>query len=348
MEPGAELGAPADASEPYSAARPEWYFLFLFQFLKYFPGGTEIWGAIVIPTLIILFLFLMPFIGNWKLGHRFNLGFMFALLIGIGVLTWVAMAEDRRETNYQLAVKSADRDADRIKDLAKFKGIPPAGAVSLLREDAFTQGPKIFARNCASCHRFDGHDGLGRKIKDPPTASDLKNFASREWLAGLLDPEQVASRKYFGGTKFSEGKMVKFVKKDVAKFTPEQNDQLRIIIAALSAEAKLKAQQLADQKEAEIISKGRALLQKGAACAECHQFQNKDEDATGPDLTGYGSREWLIGLISNPAHARYYGKRNDRMPAFGDDKILDSQSIGLVADWLRGDWFEPEPKLTNR
>jgi ubiquinol-cytochrome c reductase cytochrome b subunit len=142
--------------------------------------------------------------------------------------------------------------------------------------------------------------------------------------------------------------MVKFVKKDVAKFTPEQNDQLRIIIAALSAEAKLKAQQLADQKDVEIISKGRALLQKGAACAECHQFQNKDEDATGPDLTGYGSREWLVGLIRNPAHARYYGKRNDRMPAFGDDKILDSQSIGLVADWLRGDWFEPEPKLTNR
>ena len=49
-EPGAELGAPADASEPYSAARPEWYFLFLFQFLKYFPGGTEVWGAIVIPA----------------------------------------------------------------------------------------------------------------------------------------------------------------------------------------------------------------------------------------------------------------------------------------------------------
>ncbi|HWN95226.1 MAG TPA: menaquinol-cytochrome C reductase, partial [Methylomirabilota bacterium] len=45
-EPGADLGAPADPSEPYSAARPEWYFLFLFQFLKYFPGHTEIIGAI--------------------------------------------------------------------------------------------------------------------------------------------------------------------------------------------------------------------------------------------------------------------------------------------------------------
>ena len=46
---GAELGAPADPSEPYSAARPEWYFLFLFQFLKFFPAETEIWGAIIIP-----------------------------------------------------------------------------------------------------------------------------------------------------------------------------------------------------------------------------------------------------------------------------------------------------------
>ena len=30
---GASLGAPAEPSEPYAAARPEWYFLFLFQFL---------------------------------------------------------------------------------------------------------------------------------------------------------------------------------------------------------------------------------------------------------------------------------------------------------------------------
>src|SRR4029078_1672591 len=49
---GAELGAPADSSLPYSAARPEWYFLFLFQFLKLFEGGGESGerlGAIVLP-----------------------------------------------------------------------------------------------------------------------------------------------------------------------------------------------------------------------------------------------------------------------------------------------------------
>ena len=39
---GAELTAPADPSEPYSAARPEWYFLFLFQFLlNIFRGRVE-------------------------------------------------------------------------------------------------------------------------------------------------------------------------------------------------------------------------------------------------------------------------------------------------------------------
>ena len=73
-----------------------------------------------------------------------------------------------------------------------------------------------------------------------------------------------------------------------------------------------------------------------------HKFHDSGEDPTGPDLTGYGSRQWLIDFISNPAHERFYGKRNDRMPAFGEEKQLDPRAIGLIADWLRGDWYEPE------
>src|SRR5437016_2565951 len=86
---GPDLGAPADPSEPYSAARPDWYFLFLFQFLKFFPAQTEIIGAIIIPSLAMLVIFLMPFIGKWKLGHRFNVGFLFAILAGAGFLTYM-------------------------------------------------------------------------------------------------------------------------------------------------------------------------------------------------------------------------------------------------------------------
>ena len=340
---GAELGAPANPSETFSAARPEWYFLFLFQLLKYFPGSTEIWGAIILPTVVLLIITVMPFLGRWRLGHRFNLGFLTALIVGVAALTWLALADDRGNPDYQQAVELARKDAERVRVLAKSPaGIPSAGAVTLLRNDPFTQGPKIFADKCASCHRFDGHNGLGVIPKDPPGAPDLKGFATRAWLAGLLDPAQISSNHYFGETKFAEGKMARFVKKDVASFTPEQKAQLTTVIAALSAEAALKSQRALDEKEAALIEEGRKLAANDAMrCTECHSFRKADEDATAPDLTGWGSREWLVGIISDPSHARFYGKRNDRMPLFGKDQILDAASIDLVADWLRGEWHEP-------
>ena len=31
------------------------------------------------------------------------------------------------------------------------------------------------------------------------------------------------------------------------------------------------------------------------------------------------------------------------MPAFLEKQILNAKQIGLIADWLRGDWYEPEP-----
>jgi ubiquinol-cytochrome c reductase cytochrome b subunit len=345
---GAELGAPADPSEQFAAARPEWYFMFLFQLLEYFKGNMAIVGALVIPGLILLTLILMPIFGRWKLGHRFNLGFTIALLIGVAVLTGIAFASDRHDPLYQTSMKLASRDAERVKDLAQTKGIPPAGAVALLREDAYTQGPRIFARSCASCHRFDGHDGLGKVPTDAPTASDLKQFASREWLSGLLDPDRISSLHYFGGTKLADGKMAKWVKKNVAKYSPEQKEQLRKVIAALSAEAGLKSQQALDTKDTAEISAGRELIAGAINCVECHQFHKTDEEATAPDLTGYGSRDWLIAFISNPAHERFYGKRNDRMPAFAAEKILDPRSIEMVADWLRGEWFETPKALAGK
>lgn len=347
---GADLGAPADPSENFSAARPDWYFLFLFQFLKlkWFAGTGEIWGAIVIPGLLMGIVFLMPFIGRWKLGHRFNLGLLWAMIGGAGLLTYLALAEDRNKPEYQEAVKAAEREADRVKVLAQSPaGIPNSGAITLLRNDPLIQGPKIFAQKCASCHRFGGHDGLGKIPADPQSASDLKGFASREWLAGLLDPERVDGTNYFGATKFKEGKMVKFVRKDVAQYTAEEKENLRKVIIALSAEAQLKSQLAADQRDATIVEAGRALLQNGIRCTECHQFNKKDEDATAPDLTGYGSRKWLINFVRNSAHPNFYGGRNDRMPAFGAEQILDARAIGLVADWLRGQWYEPTQPLTH-
>jgi ubiquinol-cytochrome c reductase cytochrome b subunit len=339
---GAELGAPADPSEPYSAARPEWYFLFLYQFLKLFPARMEIVGAIIIPGILVTIVFLMPFIGRSRTGHRFNIGFLSCLFVGMGWLTYVANSSDAKNPEYQKAVEAADREAARVKVLVNSPlGVPTSGAITLLREDAFTQGPKLFAKHCADCHRYAGHDGLGNAVSDAPNAADLEGFGSRKWLEGLLDPKAVSSTKFFGGTKFKHGKMAKFVQKKIASYTPEQKVQITKVIVALSAEAGLKAQRYLDHRDAHLIAEGRVLLKGAMGCTDCHQFRSKDESATAPDLTGYGSRDWLRRFLNNPGHPQFYGEENGRMPAFGEKHILTDEQIGLLLDWLRGDWYEP-------
>src|SRR5437762_8575131 len=71
---GANLDAPADPARPYPA-RPEWYFLSLFQLLKYFEGEKEIIGTVIIPNAILLLLALLPLFGYGrmrKFGHAFG------------------------------------------------------------------------------------------------------------------------------------------------------------------------------------------------------------------------------------------------------------------------------------
>lgn len=340
-EPFPELLAPADPAEPFAAARPEWFMLFLFQFLKYFPAGTEVWGAVVVPTLVFLVIAAMPWIGRWRLGPHFNTGFILVLVLGAVALGARAVWEDRHNPDYQAAVRAARAAGERARALAA-GGIPPGGAIELVRNDPWSQGPKLFARHCASCHRYDGHDGLGGRPSEPPSAPDLQGFASREWLAGLLDPEQVAGPHYFGGTRFANGRMVRFVQRDVAGFDATQQAKLAKVIAAVSAEAGLPAQAEADARDAALIAEGRELIHtREMKCTSCHQFHKPDEEATAPDLTGYGSRAWLMDFIGDPAHVRFYGRRNDRMPRFAAEAVLSEREIGLIADWLRGDWPEP-------
>jgi ubiquinol-cytochrome c reductase cytochrome b subunit len=145
------------------------------------------------------------------------------MLTGVCLLTYLAIKQDRHDPIYQSALHEVKRNSERVKVLAESPtGIPTEGAATLLRNDPFTQGPKLFAKNCASCHRYDGHDGTGNQPTDPQTASDLKGFASRPWLSGLLDPARIATTNYFGGNKHKEGKMAGFVNKKVAKYSPEQ------------------------------------------------------------------------------------------------------------------------------
>jgi mono/diheme cytochrome c family protein len=154
---------------------------------------------------------------------------------------------------------------------------------------------------------------------------------------------------YFGNTAHAEGEMTEFVKSNEAFAKIRDENQVAAVVAALSAQAQLPYQADADRQDKEkgLIAQGETLIK--AACTDCHNFgQKAPADGTGyPDLAGYGSRDWLIEFISDPAHARFYGEGNDRMPSFAKDRksaannILTHRQIELLADWLRRDYFEP-------
>lgn len=58
----APLGRLADPTDTSYIPRPEWYFLFLFQLLKYFEGPLEIVASVILPTVAVGLLFVLPFI----------------------------------------------------------------------------------------------------------------------------------------------------------------------------------------------------------------------------------------------------------------------------------------------
>jgi ubiquinol-cytochrome c reductase cytochrome b subunit len=91
-----EIANPADANY---IPRPEWYFLSLFQMLKYFPGPLEPVATMVIPGVVIGFLVLLPFVdrgdGRHPLrGQRkwFTAGMM-VIAAGVAALTALGLAD---------------------------------------------------------------------------------------------------------------------------------------------------------------------------------------------------------------------------------------------------------------
>ena len=328
---GAPLGPPADPANEFPA-RPEWYFLFLFQLLKYVPA---FWGAVIIPAFLALWIFLQPFIGASRSGHQINIGFWWTLLAGSVALTLLAFSEDRSNVRHAAAIEEANWQADRVLAIVEEQGIPPAGAVTLLREDHQNRGRVLFAAHCASCHRYQGHDGRGYPVDDKQSAPELAGFASIEWVTRLLTHEHYVSEEYFGGTAFKDGTMAKKV---LAKYSPEETALLPKIALLLSDMANLPYQDpLSEDEREELLSlfyNDDEDFEDGLACIDCHDIDS-EEEGYAPDLTGYGSDEWTVAFIKNPEDKRFYGDENDRMPCYGRDAKLTDEEIQILSDWIR-------------
>lgn len=82
------IGREIDLSAPY-APRPEWYFLFLYQLTKYFPGRLTFVGAVILPGLAFSVLLLAPFLDSSAerpLRRRF-----LPAVVGFGFLSFVVL-----------------------------------------------------------------------------------------------------------------------------------------------------------------------------------------------------------------------------------------------------------------
>lgn len=79
---GTPLEERANPSDTSYTPKPEWYFLFIFQLLKYFPGELEVVAVVVIPTLAIIFLFLLPFLDRSSKRHFWNRPWISVLVLG--------------------------------------------------------------------------------------------------------------------------------------------------------------------------------------------------------------------------------------------------------------------------
>ena len=358
---GVHFGAPADPADFYDAARPEWSFRALYHFSNLFPGNLKLLPIFIIPGCLALYVFLIPIIGHFKLGraavgHYFNVMAMLFLFGAFCYLTYASYHHDYLDPTMQ----GFRDDEAKAEELAKRSielclapsGIPPTGALTLIKNDPLLQGPLLYERHCISCHPFaplageQEHSDFSLMIGDDISAPNLYNPVRKEWIGGFLDSKKIRSDDYFGKTKFASGTMVSWVRSDLADILKEDDENEELLDKLVDF---LYAEALKDgpRSEAKPVTAEQADLFAEFNCGQCHfVYGLRGTPAIqAPDLRGYLSRDWLIGIIADPTERRFYGpdagptRGNDRMPAYLKDAMMSREEIEILVDWFRGKWY---------
>ncbi len=155
----------ADPQDLSYVPRPEWYFLFLFETLKFFKGSWEVVGAVVLPTLAVIGLALVPFFDRGQVkraSQRFlAIGTVLALAtIWSGLTVTAIMTTPHNDAANDTAV--ADGQAD-------WSALPPTALAGLYE---FRQ------LDCAQCHNIASGDP-----KVGPELSTGMNRQAEDWMA---------------------------------------------------------------------------------------------------------------------------------------------------------------------
>lgn len=165
----------ADPTDTSYIPRPEWYFLFLFQLLKFFEGPLEVIGAHVLPGLAVTTLMLVPFIDRGAVRRVMKRTTAIAVVLLAGI-TWGGLTAAAIATTPKPAIAAID-----FSEPTDWLALTPtelAGIGHYRRE------------GCAKCHTL-GEEGAGGKI-----GPDLANRAKRrdaKWMISHFKNPQLLS-----------------------------------------------------------------------------------------------------------------------------------------------------------
>jgi ubiquinol-cytochrome c reductase cytochrome b subunit len=170
--------------------QPEWYFLFLYQFLKYFPAEFDFGafklagdavGGVILPTVGILLLLLLPYLDRGPKRNPLNRPItslvMIALIAGIVTLTVIAindLGKAGSAPTASAATSSASSSATTTTAAASGATATTAAAGASTTTAAagatgtgnVAAGLKAFtASGCVACHPSNGKvAGVGPKL----------------------------------------------------------------------------------------------------------------------------------------------------------------------------------------
>ena len=335
---GAPLDAPADGMSDYPA-RPEWFLMTLYQLRKFFHGPAEFWGTTLVPAAAGGYLALLPWLDRRspRASRALLLAPVLAIFGGAVALGVMASRKDARDAPYLKARARADAQSAAAIELAK-AGVPPEGALYMVRHDPELRGADLFEKHCASCHVLGA-------LGDPKKASATKldGWTTPKWIEAMIhDPD---GPEFFGrGPYKGQMQSVDVRPRDVPlgqPWTPiikseQEKRAVSLFLASLGDEP-------GDAPTA-LDEATRALGEKivSERCTTCHLYKgdgDEEDSDIAPELVRYGSVAWTRAQVADPSSAETYRKKaldptmKKHMPRF--DKELSPEDVEVVARWTR-------------
>jgi ubiquinol-cytochrome c reductase cytochrome b subunit len=200
-----ELGPKANPSDTQFLPRPEWYYLPIFQWLKYWSGAYAVIGIVVIPGIVAALLVGLPFMDRrferrpWK---RPVASISFAtVMLALIFLGWQSGHEDSSDSAVAKQLARQGEETEKFMKAAfqpETMGPPLLIAAPLSPEAA--KGKKVFADNsCDGCHGDNGQGtengpkliGVSVKFDHDELVKVLRN-PTQKMRDGNMDPVEVS------------------------------------------------------------------------------------------------------------------------------------------------------------